>query len=412
MVRNLINFVQGNIYRLLFGLLLVVLPFFTQTNNVLIVVVAAYWLIFDRHKTVGESGVLLILLLPFVSCVVGMFYAIDTAAGVGTFETYFPLLVFPVVFFTIRFSKADANFIFITFLVSSVGWALYCLIFEVILHMKGYGYLFPVNFDYFKLSELTRGANISPPYLGLYMAFALIIAAFLYTEGRMPVYVYILISVFLLLFMILSGARTAVFAAISALILFWIAHGKIKLVLVAAFFLSVMLFVMSRDIVLYNRVLDAVTLEQRGTGRSYTSLSLRLDKWNAAWSVFSENVFFGVGTGGTKAALHERYSVLGIEEAAERNYNAHNQYLETAVMLGLMGLLCLSGCLAFGFYKSFASRDWVYFFMLFIFCICLFTESMLERQRGIVFFSFFNSMLMSLLYKPGSREASAEAACR
>jgi O-antigen ligase len=80
--------------------------------------------------------------------------------------------------------------------------------------------------------------------------------------------------------------------------------------------------------------------------------------------------------------------------AFERNYNFHNQYLQTFGTIGLFGFLFLGFLFAYPLILSIKNKDYLVISFLFITGASFLTESMLERQAGVAFFSFFYVLLI------------------
>lgn len=79
--------------------------------------------------------------------------------------------------------------------------------------------------------------------------------------------------------------------------------------------------------------------------------------------------------------------------AVSRRYNFHNQYLQIFGTIGVFGFLLLVWLLASPFFKSLKDKDYLLASFLFIVGASLLTESMLERQAGVVFIAFFYLLL-------------------
>lgn len=126
--------------------------------------------------------------------------------------------------------------------------------------------------------------------------------------------------------------------------------------------------------------------------------------WRSSLEIVDENPVFGVGTGDVKDVLLKKYEENHITAAAVKRLNAHNQYLQTCIALGGVGLLILILCLIFPAIYAIRNHDLLYFLFLMLIFLNLLFESMFERQAGIVFYSFFNALLF--FHRPVSESNS------
>ena len=117
-----------------------------------------------------------------------------------------------------------------------------------------------------------------------------------------------------------------------------------------------------------------------------SSTSMRLITWSASWKLLIENPF-GTGTGDTQPRLNMLYEQEGEHYASARQFNAHNQFLQTGAEIGWLGLTALLLILG-ALWKSGSGEPVARIFVLLCALNFLF-ESFLEVQAGIVFFSFW-----------------------
>lgn len=126
---------------------------------------------------------------------------------------------------------------------------------------------------------------------------------------------------------------------------------------------------------------------------------VRILIWKNAWNVAVEHLPFGTGTGDVRDELNRAYETNGLMALQKRNYNAHNQYLETLIGVGILGLLSLLSIFFLSFIGGIKKRDillpvfvvMVLFFLLF--------ESMLERKAGGDFIALFLALLFDVSKK-------------
>lgn len=114
----------------------------------------------------------------------------------------------------------------------------------------------------------------------------------------------------------------------------------------------------------------------------------RLILWTVSWTQIKERPM-GVGTGNLDEALTLQLDKFGQEELAKKKMNPHNQFLQTGVEIGIIGLTLLLAIIFYGLWIAWKQRNAL--LLLLISCLAFNSlfESMLQRQSGIVFFTFW-----------------------
>src|SRR5690606_36329785 len=116
--------------------------------------------------------------------------------------------------------------------------------------------------------------------------------------------------------------------------------------------------------------------------------------WKAAIIAIEEAPLLGYGIGDAKDVLVAKYEELGGEyqNHIKHRYNAHNQFLQTWLETGVIGIFILLFVFTWlAFYMRRSSNEFAVFLALFI---ALMFESMLVRFNGIVFFSIIVPLLL------------------
>ena len=131
-------------------------------------------------------------------------------------------------------------------------------------------------------------------------------------------------------------------------------------------------------------------------GNSARSTGDRVLIWQSSKEIIKQNFLFGVGTGDVRDKLMEEYRRGDVIAVLKHYFNAHDQYVQTLIALGIFGLLLLVTMIIAPAIFSFRRENYIYFAFLFIVGISMFFESMLERQEGVVFYAFFNGVLFCL----------------
>lgn len=123
------------------------------------------------------------------------------------------------------------------------------------------------------------------------------------------------------------------------------------------------------------------------------STAERVLLWKTATQVALQHWTTGVGTGDVQDTFSASYAKQHLTEAHNKNFNAHNQYLQTFAAIGIIGLLALLAMLLLPARSAFLKSNILYLLFLVIIAFNLLFESMLERQAGIIFYAFFNTLL-------------------
>ncbi len=121
----------------------------------------------------------------------------------------------------------------------------------------------------------------------------------------------------------------------------------------------------------------------------------RLVMWTAS-SIAFKDFPFGVGTGNVDEVLTAYLNKLDQKELGKLQFNPHNQYLQTGIEIGWLGLFVLIATL---FYCLFIAKKYSNWLLMILVCNLLFNmlfESMLQRQSGIMFYVFGICLLMML----------------
>lgn len=140
--------------------------------------------------------------------------------------------------------------------------------------------------------------------------------------------------------------------------------------------------------------------------------------WQYGWQVCQENLWFGTGTGAADDALNIKLKDCDADfwngkrtyKLSEKRYNYHNAFLQHFATNGIIGFLLFCGLFIAPFWFYGRSLTPVQVGFLTLTAIAFFTESMLERQAGVLFFGFFYALLFiapfdGLIKKSGKKTA-------
>jgi O-antigen ligase len=126
------------------------------------------------------------------------------------------------------------------------------------------------------------------------------------------------------------------------------------------------------------------------------SNTVRLVTWTLSSRIVAENPC-GVGIGDVKDVLKKRYRSYGYTYYAYYELNPHNQFLQSGIAIGWIGVILLLSLLLLMLFYSFKANHLPLFIAaLCILISCLF-ESILERQVGVILTSLLLMYLVLFL---------------
>ena len=351
----------------------------------------------------------------FLLYVIGLTFSTNLEFGKTDVLLKLPLLLFPLVIFTANSAiwkpKMAQNLLY-TFALGNLFAALVSLA-NSFLH-----YNESASIYHFLYGEASRFFH--PSYASLYYCFSFVIILYLLINKQLCLWKRLLAYFMFLLFpaeIVLLNSRTGLLAFIFVMFAFTV-HIFIfnrKKILRFMIYMSVLACILVNTFFLLpegaNRLTTSIhnlfnksEFESASTEEDMSKKTnktadfgkvdvVRTQVWSVVCEVIKEHPVFGVGTGDIKDALMEKYIKYDLSEPQQKGLNAHNQYLQVAGTLGFVGLAVFISFLVSLFWLSWRKRNILLFFFGLIGVINFWTESMLEKQIGVMFFAFFFALL-------------------
>ena len=122
---------------------------------------------------------------------------------------------------------------------------------------------------------------------------------------------------------------------------------------------------------------------------SSESTTVRLLVWQEAITIIQNNFLFGTHVGDANDKLYEAYKQNGLTGAYEHKFNAHNQFFQTFIGLGLLGFILLISITFGSLIRAVKQRNFLLAVFSFLIILNFMVESMLQTSAGVLFFAFF-----------------------
>jgi O-antigen ligase len=376
----------------LLALLAFTLPIIPRFQLSLLAALLIIFLIDNKNKFRQNSHRFLpayALILFYLIYVVGLMWTENYKSALLDLQIKLPLLILPVV---IYFSKnADRSLVdkTCTFFIYGLEFSIYfCLLRALYLFL----FLNTNSFLYKSFSFF-----IHPGYFSMFVALGSVMILHellennckrskIYSRYRLflfSVAVILLASkagIFVQLFILLCAALSSVFlkSKISFSSIVFPAGLAIMIIYFGLFFPLTS-----------GRMSELKETLNKPDGTEIHTSAMRIQAWKSATDVIKENKWLGSGTGDSKSLLLEKYLDNGYTQIYKLNLNAHNQFLQTGVTLGIPGLLILISIFVYGFLFGIASKNWLLISLMLISTVNFMVESVLEVSAGCLFFSLF-----------------------
>ncbi len=395
-------------YSLLFFVLL--LPFQPKTPPIVLGVMVAtlLWLITfnfkEKFKQLFAQPPALYIIAYFVWCVIGLLYSNNTQEGTKDVFQKLPFLLFGLILGSMPLFVNRAKPALIKVFLISCG--------AICVFSFGAAY---VNFQQtgdalsFNFSKLTITGMVPPHYLGMYLNFGYGILLYNILRGKAIttrfIDVFLAVLFFVTIIFLSVRMQYAVFIAVNILVV-WRYSAQRKGSLVAWLSVLVLIGIFSSIVLAIpgsrRRVIDTVH-EAISFKKvvNYRQTNHRKFLWAYGWEVVQEKPLLGYGTGASDEMLHQSLQQSDAKFWDGKNtyfirdirYNYHNEYLQQLATHGTVGLVILLVMLLvplLGFQLNYQAK-----IFLVVSALSFITESMLQRQAGILFFSFFYALLIT-----------------
>lgn len=357
------------------------------------------WIVEADFKTKFNNFIKNKLAVLFVSLylihVLGLIYTNNMASGLFDIQVKLSLLIFPFIFASKPLLKIELHKVFYAFTIGLVYASIYLLSRAVSL----YYFENEIAFFYQKFTGLIHSS-----YISMYLNLAIVWLLLEYFNKKREkirfsklatIVLMVFFSFIIVLLVSKSGLITLALIYISTLCYLILIRKKY---IIGA--LGIVLIVSS--LVLVNRFAPAVqnridnflgAIHTESNTETTESTSVRMLIWKSSNQIIKNNFLFGVGTGDAQDVLNAEYSKKNITNALNRNLNAHNEFYQVFICLGIVGFIILVLNLFYPIIYYSKKADYLYIIFLLIITFNFLSESMLETQAGVMFYAFFNSIL-------------------
>lgn len=386
---------------LLVNLFIFFLPFDKfYTTLILYALIVTTIIDFKKSKISQIPRQFWIFQLIFFLSLSGYFYSYNKGDAAFLIERQLAILIFPLLIpLAIDITKERIKCFLTTLTIS-------CTITVVGLFIYAFGVLFQLDVP---VTNIASGEffnhNFSDPidihagyfsmYISLSIVFLLTLFPTLSSFRRGVVFLVLLVLSVGLLF--LAARSILIYTAIIIFFIYPICYVKRKgvyLIICSIVAIAGLIFINNNEFLktrFSRNLLEDINFNEKR--QNIEIIEPRSDRWLLGTNLIKESPIIGHGTGDEIMMLKDKYREKGYIVSYMENYNVHNQYLSVFIKHGIIGLLIFLGALIYYFRLSIQSRNFIYFIFLVGIYFFFLTENVLDANKGIFYFSFFNTVL-------------------
>ncbi|GIV26463.1 MAG: hypothetical protein KatS3mg027_0277 [Bacteroidia bacterium] len=395
-----------------------VLLFLLIESNIIswfLAIIFFLWILRGRYKDLivrMKQGPFLSIFSLYIVYVIGMIYTSNIEYGFQKLETKFGMIIIPILLLSYndffvgegfwRYSKA---FVYFVLFVLIFCFLRACYLFGYELYCRHYGIEldeYPYT-NYFFSSYLSAFMHYG--YFAMYVNVAIIL---IYSDllNSSPLRLFskkstaLLVVVFLSLGVFFLYSKVGMFTNVLIHIYYFLLFVKVtmswKTLLkssIVVLILMIILSVVFPENIERFKLVQNVFIEKKTDSTSVESTQLRYYAWKASIQLSKKAFLTGHGTGDVNDLLIEQYRKMNYVGALKKQINSHNQFLQTQIAIGIIGVLLLLCFFISTFLTAIQKKNHSLQIYVIILFIALLFESYLETQAGVIYLSFFTFFL-------------------
>ncbi len=369
-----------------------VLPFSNALVSIAIGLLLTSSILFGKYenwKTVfsHSRGILLPLIIIYLLLTISLIWTEKSELGIGSLQRRISFLLIPLILPLYKFDKRHIR----------VGLTLFSSVILILSIISVFS-----SFYSFELIRQRQYFDVHRSYMSMYVA----ISSLFLLKERSKTYdknKIILINLALVLYAMFAYimiSKVGVISLVLLYIFYFELYKKIKTYISIVILLGSVITLNSiTDLHLANRFTQLYkelrrtyrTLNNPNTKEIWHELGStghRVLLYKSSVDLVMNSPFYGYGVGSTTREIKRQNWKNGYMRLGERyNLNAHNDFLQLALEMGILGLFLLAALYINLIFGSVRKKQMMFSYIFAIFLLNSFFESILVRQAGIIIFS-------------------------
>jgi O-antigen ligase len=346
---------------------------------------------------IKQNKMLLLPLMFYSLYLCGLLWTSDFDQALMSLQVKIGILLLPLIFLSMPLNVKRTQEVLLVFISGLIAVGVFML-------LRASWIYITENRTAFYYQELTE-LLVHPSYLSMYFCTGIMILFHGILLQPMKQKTKLVATCIVLFFIILIFLLSSKMGILSMILLFgaYILYAIIRFKRYVVGLLSLLVLVLGFLFVLklspeiatrLTRMKEALFVNSSPNPSSNESNQVRLLIWQADLALIQKEPIWGHGTGDVRSQLLNEYELRGMTGALEKKLNAHNQFFQTGIALGVLGMLALLALIlipiVWGIRKQFGFVS----LLGMLFLLNMLPESMLETQAGTLFYGLVYSLVL------------------
>jgi O-antigen ligase len=393
--------ILDNIGSILFALFAFSLPFEIQYSYLVLVATSIFIVLnFFSNRKGKIPAQFWIFQAVYILALSGYFYSSDVFRANYMLERQLTILLFPLLIpFGLNLLRNNSDRILLG-LTAGCAVAVLYLLYCAFVQIQSDHQPLSVIFNESHLNQnFALPLSIHASYLSMYISLSLFfILNFIRTKRSAAIWIGAFVVVALLStgLLLLASRNTIISAGLIILFIFplYLRRGRIVYILMIIL-LSISAIVILRKSEYFKTRFSTEFFQEINIKKTKLKdiyvVEPRMQRWLCAINLIEKEPVWGYGTGDEVGLLKQEYFNNKLLVSYTLEFNAHNQYLSTLIKHGAVGLFFFLAAFGYYLFLGISGRDFQYVSFLILLLIGFLTENILDMNKGIFFFAFFNT---------------------
>jgi len=373
----------------------VLLP--TNVKSIAIIIFGASVLnLILGRKWYFNRGFFIVNTLVYILLIFSLIYSQDVAYGIKKLTTMLSLVLFPLIFALIN--KEERAVIF-----KNLNIYLSIYVFSVFLFNVIALVFWLVNRPEYDLAQIFQHFptlvlgfmgkySIHPIYLSMHIGVALLFSFYIIRDlnSKKLIAAILAIDLTLVFFLLWFAKKGPLIALVLIFTLFVAFQRKKKFIRPYIIVLCTLIFLVAVIPTTRNKFIELMKMESLENG-TITSTNIRYSIYANTQELIAESPFFGYGIGDYNHKLHQNFKKNKEAILVKGGYNAHNQFLSFLLIGGIIALGLFGLTIGVNLVYAIRFDNQILILLVFFYIVIMFTENILEREDGVIYFAFFLS---------------------